>query len=283
MARIIPDFTNVTGPTADYPDGRIKDNTGANDGTPVDEQVYGDVHVFFAQLLRRASILHNSLPENSTNGYQFIEALFELTDRYRCISTTSVAIGSVIRTLVAFTVPAGLDYYTGTYVRISDPSNPSSNFMIGYVFSYTTTAGVGTLNVFIERVAGSGTFANWIISLSSPNAIQVDNSIQLRTKVIEIGDWNMDADVSAAVAHGITDFKTIRQVTAIIRDDADVSRSPLNNFNGTTGEVGGGVLSVGATLVTLDRLTGGGYDTTNYNSTGFNRGWITIQIGRAHV
>ena len=33
---------------ANYPYGRIKDNTGAGDGTPVNEFVYGDIHQFFA-------------------------------------------------------------------------------------------------------------------------------------------------------------------------------------------------------------------------------------------
>ena len=276
MAFKITDYPNTSAISGSEPYGNIKDDTGSNDGTPVDKQVYADKHQFFAWLMDKAGVTPNSLPDNLTNGFQLGEALLILTDRYRCTSTTSVAIGSAYGTVVAFTVPDNLDYYTGTWVRISDAANPSSNFMIGFVVSYTTSAGVGTLNVLIERVAGTGTFTNWIISLSAPNAIQVDNSIQLRTLVLEIGDWDMDANISTAVAHGLPDFTKIREVTAIIRDDADASRSPLNNFNGTTGQVGGGVLSVGSTLVTLDRLTGGGYDSTTYNSTGFNRGWITI-------
>jgi hypothetical protein len=276
MAFRIVDFPNTSAISGAEPYGNIKDDTGSNDGTPVDKQVYADKHQFFAWLMDKAGVTPNSLPDNLTNGFQLGEALLILTDRYRCTSTTSVAIGSVYGTVVAFTVPDNLDYYTGTWVRISDAANPSSNFMIGFVVSYTTSAGVGTLNVLIERVAGTGTFTNWIISLSAPNAIQVDNSIQLRTKVVEIGDWDMDADSSVPVAHGIADFTKIREITAMIRDDADIARTPLNAFSSVSGLIGGGVLQAGATTVILDRLTGGGFDSTNFNSTGFNRGWITI-------
>jgi hypothetical protein len=94
--------------------------------------------------------------------------------------------------------------------------------------------------------------------------------------VVEIGDWDMDADSSVPVAHGIADFTKIREITAMIRDDADIARTPLNAFSSVSGLIGGGVLQAGATTVILDRLTGGGFDSTNFNSTGFNRGWITI-------
>ena len=61
-----------------YPNGRIKDNTGNNDGTPVNEFVYGDIHELFARLMRRAGILYNGLPDNVTNKYQLEQALVAL-------------------------------------------------------------------------------------------------------------------------------------------------------------------------------------------------------------
>ena len=64
-----------------YPNKRIKNNTGAGDGTPVNEQVYGDIHETFAKLMRRALLSYNHLPENETKGYQYIQALeFLATD-----------------------------------------------------------------------------------------------------------------------------------------------------------------------------------------------------------
>ena len=44
MGRLLTNKTNVDNTDADYPNGRIKDDTGSNNGTPVDEDVYGDLH-----------------------------------------------------------------------------------------------------------------------------------------------------------------------------------------------------------------------------------------------
>ena len=55
----------------------------------------------------------------------------------------------------------------------------------------------------------------------------------LLTKVIEIGDWNMDLNSSASVAHGLSpsEFGGLRSVSAIIRDDADVLKYELATWN----------------------------------------------------
>lgn len=99
--------------------------------------------------------------------------------------------------------------------------------------------------------------------------------VLLNQKVIEIGDWNMDADTSVSVAHGLT-YANIRSVIALIRDDADTSvvdfASALNNNSATSS----GNLACQTTNVVLTRDLGGAFDSTNYNSTSYNRGWITI-------
>jgi len=58
-----------------YPNGRVKDDGGSGDGTPVNEQTKGDIHEFFDKLLRLCGVKHNGLPDNEVNGYQTIEAL----------------------------------------------------------------------------------------------------------------------------------------------------------------------------------------------------------------
>jgi len=63
MARELANHTNVEAPSANFPRGRIKDDSGAGDGTPVDEKVYGDFHQFFAKLMADAGVVPNDLPE----------------------------------------------------------------------------------------------------------------------------------------------------------------------------------------------------------------------------
>lgn len=64
-----------------YPDGRIKDNTSAGNGTPVNRSVYGDLHSTISKLMRMYGIIPNGLPDNETNGYQIIEAFYGLASK----------------------------------------------------------------------------------------------------------------------------------------------------------------------------------------------------------
>jgi len=66
---------------ADYPDGRVKDNDGTDNGTPVSEQTKGDIHQLFQKLMRLYDITPNNLPDNETNGYQLVEAFKALASK----------------------------------------------------------------------------------------------------------------------------------------------------------------------------------------------------------
>lgn len=79
MAIALQDKTNVDLPSVEYPYGKIRDNTGSNNGTPVNTLVYGDIHQFFARLLVDAGVVANGLAENATNGFQYNQALLVLT------------------------------------------------------------------------------------------------------------------------------------------------------------------------------------------------------------
>lgn len=65
----------------DYPDARVKNNSGTGDGTPVNERVYGDIHQAVAKAMRMYAILPNELPDNETNGYQLLEAFSALASK----------------------------------------------------------------------------------------------------------------------------------------------------------------------------------------------------------
>ena len=91
-------------------------------------------------------------------------------------------------------------------------------------------------------------------------------------KIIEIGDWNMSLAQAVAIIHGIT-FRKIRSIDVIIRNDDDDLYTPLfsvnvNEANGCSG--------INSTHITIQRENGGYYATADYNSTSYNRGWITI-------
>jgi hypothetical protein len=98
-----------------------------------------------------------------------------------------------------------------------------------------------------------------------------DNSLPY--KIIDIGDWNMDTSASATIAHGLT-LADIRAIKVTIRNDANSAHIDLNQFDFT--ETGNHQIVANATNIVLFRGTGGPFDTTSYDSTSYNRGWITI-------
>jgi hypothetical protein len=71
-----PDVTPVGGT---YPYGAIKDDTGINDGTPVNKEVYDDFHQFFERMFDKSGLTANGLPDNNTDGFQLFEALEKLS------------------------------------------------------------------------------------------------------------------------------------------------------------------------------------------------------------
>lgn len=67
---------NIDAADASYPAGRIRnDDQPTTDGTPVIEELYGDIIQVFHKLMRLAGIAYNDLPENETTGFQIVQAL----------------------------------------------------------------------------------------------------------------------------------------------------------------------------------------------------------------
>lgn len=94
---------------------------------------------------------------------------------------------------------------------------------------------------------------------------------------LEIGDWNMDATATHIVAHEMEGASSIYTIRVGIRRDSDAPIYPgrVNNFEvtGVTPDEDG-TIDWDGTDITLYR--GASFDSTNYNETSYNRGWITM-------
>jgi hypothetical protein len=140
-------------------------------------------------------------------------------------------------------------------------------------------------SVKVPTISSTDTLSNKTLTsptvtgtLDAQGGIQTDGANTLKTKVIDIGDWNMDTTSTVSVSHGLGNpgFKSIRSVTVIIRDDNDAFVYPLDYGVSASDTTRQGYIGAWTTDISLKRLTGGLFDNTTFDSTSYNRGWITI-------
>lgn len=105
----------------------------------------------------------------------------------------------------------------------------------------------------------------------------VPSSPPVSPVVIDIGDWNMMTTPVLIVSLPIT-YSKIRSVSLLIKDDSDT-----NKYND-------GCMALGATqlwiqninvtgpVIGLERLTAGVFDVPSFTLTGYNRGWLIIEL-----
>jgi hypothetical protein len=128
----------------------------------------------------------------------------------------------------------------------------------------------GSANINLPGVNTAGnqnTSGNAATATTATNADKVDG---LNFVTIDIGDWNMDATSGVSVSHGLTASK-IRTVDCVIRNDDGSNYGTFDYFGDALY-----ITSIGASSISLTRLSSGIFDSTDYNLTSYNRGWITI-------
>lgn len=267
MARILASIPDVEAPSSDYPNARIlNEDTSVSPvipGTPVVEELYGDMVQFFQKLLIDAGITANDLPDNVTNGYQLLTALMAKIDTIKGTTEGKVPI-------------IGENYNNGYIVVANDDGTLRANIATGLIASlsedYQT---IPTIQ--------STLIPGQIVKVGSTGLVSQDLGDTLITKVIDIGDWNMDSISTAHISHGISDYTKIRNICVLIRNDAnDKYLNILSSIGSVEGSYkpngyinGVGVLST--SQVSLARELGGYFDSTDFDSTSYNRGWVTIQ------
>jgi hypothetical protein len=104
--------------------------------------------------------------------------------------------------------------------------------------------------------------------------IPKSDDVILRTKVVNIGDWNMDTTGSLSVAHGLT-LANIRTIEVVIRNDANDKYYPSACRVSTGME--NLIQWADATNINLFREAASEFDSVDFDSTSYNRGYITIQ------
>lgn len=152
-------------------------------------------------------------------------------------------------------------------------ANLSINYN-GYAYGTTqfrdTVIGNGKRSKVLE-VTGTDSHVALYGGLSTVGGIDAgDTGVYLKTKIIEIGDWDMNGTASVTIAHGLgAEWKKIRSIKGVIRNDSD---DLYINFESNSSYADGGIVSFDATNINCNRTKNG----TDYNATSYNRGWLTV-------
>lgn len=187
---------------------------------------------------------------------------------------------------------AGRDYPIGEYVLASD-----YNLYRGRVTPNTGNNPVssptqwkqqtGLIDTSVDTLVADSGDANCTVNLDGADAgcdmINVgsvedqNGSLELKTDVYEIGDWNMDTtvQVSVSIAAAVDASKTVSLVIVIKHDDGDAVY-PLDYSTAANAVGGSYYYDSNSGNVILTRYTGGFFDATFFNSTSYNRGWVYI-------
>jgi len=195
-----------------------------------------------------------------------------------------------------YTINAGAIYLNGEIFKIPSfsgtaPGGQVPILVLNQVFTQLAYTDNTNQNTLVNRtlmwafgVSGSG-LADFsaVASLKqciNNNLLDVPGQINVKNKVVPIGDWDMDTTGSLPVPHGLTDVTKIRSISVMIRPDSGEIPlyliSKLDSIDPSTLAIQGGVYRIGSTNIELVRLTGGQFDAAAYNATSYNRGWITI-------
>jgi len=201
-------------------------------------------------------------------------------------SATTINMNRAYHTITKTVAPGGL---TLTYENAKD--GQEFNVILRTGSTYST----GNITVFGNSVDRTGigaskskwlsfiyssTYNTWFMKEStgwttgSPGT-WTKTETTLTDTVIEIPTWNMVADFSKTIAHGKT-LSKIRSVSAMIRYDGSLTTFFPIDFN-ISGAAQGGVNLVNSTSVILNRLTGGFFDSVDFDSATDTRGYIVIR------
>lgn len=151
-----------------------------------------------------------------------------------------------------------------------------------YIFAVSELAADRTVTLPLLTGADEFIFKDHAVSMTNKTfsdaiigsgGIQTDGANTLKTKIIDIGDWNMDTSGFVSVAHGLT-FTNIRAISVIIRNDANTDYYDFPMYDQTGTNVGSA--KAVAASITLSKSSAGFFDSVDFNSTSYNRGWITI-------
>lgn len=179
---------------------------------------------------------------------------------------------------------SGLATLNASSLVVEDPANATATKSAGKICKWGASEAFQCSALTATTLTSS--IADGTAPLTVTSTTQVSNltasavgdgTNKINTKIINIGDWNMDTTDSVNVAHGLT-LANIRVVEGTIRNDAGDTFYPIAEALISAGSaVNGAYAHANATNIVIQRLLNGFFDgSAAFDGTSYNRGWVVI-------
>lgn len=283
----------IGAPTSDYPKGFI--NPGV---TKVSSDIYGDIVETMHKMVANANITENDVKDNVTNGHQMLQAIEYMAKsrKYYDVAELTVAADKTLALPVPFDISRVYSVANVGYllqkITIAQtlPINNIFSVFIYFVDETRIEAGagannsidIGNLDIYnipaltlVEFTMDNSVADVWIPKILWSNSYSKD---MIQRKIVVIPAWNMDSTTFLEVDHDLPETCLIVGCQATILSDAG-AQFPLNAI-ASTGLIQGGVNSYNANpgKIAFERLTGGIFDSTDFNDTTGTRGYAVIDF-----
>ena len=167
------------------------------------------------------------------------------------------------------------DYSSIVGGRLNIASGVSSSILAG---TGHTVTGRNSAIIGGGSITGSANDTVYVpnLNLQANKGISFGSGSKRIYKEINIGNWDMTS-LSFITNHSLsaTEWKTVRSISVLIRNDADTNYYDFCSF-GISGSVGGGTVDVNSTTFGLSIISGSFFNSTTFDSTGYNRGFINF-------
>jgi hypothetical protein len=153
--RILSNISNTDAISGTYPNGRIRNKNTVSSppvvGTPIVEEIYGDIVLYFQKLVSFVGITFNDLPDNETNGYQTLNSIFKLAHKVSKRYSRTISLNNENAYSVNVNpVPVGISMNV-LAIDLSDTAHHSG--VVNYTLNDDTSSAMFNLSMTLSGTA----------------------------------------------------------------------------------------------------------------------------------
>lgn len=109
--------------------------------------------------------------------------------------------------------------------------------------------------------------------------IKSTDGTDYQLQLLQIAPWNMDITDSLSITHGLgSKYSDVIILGGMIRSDNGNAWYPPYRARSAGGELQWSIAAINSTVIQVLRTVGGDFDSPDFSSTAFNRGYIVLLV-----